>query len=113
MTPAIIIKKATADGIRLALSPAGTIKAIGDQAAVNRWLPTIREHKPGIVKALLEADASTGSLEAIRAWLAHIGETDPAIIGEVLDKCSTDADALDYFTRQVRTQAGIDSEMGN
>lgn len=55
MTPAAIIKEAQADGVKLALSPAGTIKAIGEQAAVNRWLQTIRQHKPEIVAALEEA----------------------------------------------------------
>jgi hypothetical protein len=55
MTPATIIKKAMADGVNLALSPSGTIRATGEGAAVNRWLPVIREHKPGIVAALQEA----------------------------------------------------------
>jgi hypothetical protein len=55
MTPAAIIKKAMADGVNLALSPAGTIKATGEGAAVNRWLPVIRKYKPGIVAALQEA----------------------------------------------------------
>lgn len=52
MTPAAIIKEAMADGVSLALSPSGTIKAMGDGAAVNRWLPTIREYKAEIVEAL-------------------------------------------------------------
>ncbi len=55
MTPAVIIERAAADGVRLALSPVGTIKATGDHRAVNRWLPIIREQKPGIVAALREA----------------------------------------------------------
>ncbi len=55
MTPAVIIERAAADGVRLALSPVGTIKATGDHVAVNRWLPIIREQKPGIVAALREA----------------------------------------------------------
>ena len=55
MTPAAIIKQASADGVILALSPAGTIKATGDGAAVNRWIAVIREHKPEIVAALQEA----------------------------------------------------------
>ncbi len=55
MTPAAIIERAAADGVRLALSPVGTIKASGDLAAVNRWLPTLREQKPAIVAALREA----------------------------------------------------------
>ena len=61
MTPSHIIQRAAADGVRLALSPSGTIKAIGTGPAVSRWLPIIREHKPGIVAALQEA-ANDGNL---------------------------------------------------
>lgn len=57
MNPAAIIKEAMADGVNLALSHAGTIKAVGELAAVNRWLPTIRQHKPEIVAALAANDA--------------------------------------------------------
>jgi hypothetical protein len=56
MTPALIIEQITADGVRLALSAGGKIKASGDQGAVNRWLPIIRENKPGIVAALAQDD---------------------------------------------------------
>jgi hypothetical protein len=52
MNPATLIKYAEMDGVALALSATGTIKATGDQAAVNRWLPMIREHKPAIIEAL-------------------------------------------------------------
>lgn len=45
MTPTAIIRQAQADGVTLALSSAGTIKATGNGEAVNRWLPVIREHK--------------------------------------------------------------------
>ncbi len=55
MTPAAIIRRAQEDGVTLALSAAGTIKATGNGNAVNRWLPLIREHKPGILVALQEA----------------------------------------------------------
>lgn len=95
---AAIIKEAMAHGVSLTLSPAGTVKATGGQAAVHRWLPLIREHKTAIVKALLEASACSGDLDAIRAWLNFIGENDPAIIVDVLAKCRTDADALAYFS---------------
>ena len=44
MTPLAIIRQAQADGVKLALSPVGTIKATGKGDAVNRWLPVIREH---------------------------------------------------------------------
>ena len=49
MNPAEIIEQATAEGVILALSPAGTIKATGDQSAVDKWVPTIRNNKTGIL----------------------------------------------------------------
>ena len=44
MTPAAIIQQAQADGVILALSPTGSIKAVGTGDAVNRWLPIFREY---------------------------------------------------------------------
>ena len=55
MTPATIIREAQSDGVKLALSLTGTIKASGDGAAVSRWLPAIREQKAGIVEMLRNA----------------------------------------------------------
>jgi hypothetical protein len=55
MNPAMIIIQATADGLNLALSATGTIKATGEAAAVNRWLPLIREHKVDIISELQAA----------------------------------------------------------
>ena len=49
MNTAELIEQATAEGVILALSPAGTIKATGDQSAVDKWLPTIRNNKTGIL----------------------------------------------------------------
>lgn len=63
MTPAAIIREALADGVTVALSPAGTIKATGDGAAVYRWLPTIREHKPELLRLL-----ATQTATAFRRW---------------------------------------------
>ena len=55
MNPATILKLALEDGVTLGLSAAGTIKVTGDRSAVNRWLPLVREHKPGIMAVLHEA----------------------------------------------------------
>lgn len=53
MTPAAIIKGARADGLRVSLSSAGTtISVRGDPAAVTRWAPALRTHKPEIIEAL-------------------------------------------------------------
>ena len=63
MTPATIIQKAQADGVTLVLSPSGTIKAVGDREAVNRWVPIIREHKDGLLNELRAA--SDGAYDAL------------------------------------------------
>jgi hypothetical protein len=52
MTPAVIVYQARADGVELALTPTGTIKAKGSVDTVNRWLPLIRDNKPGILDFL-------------------------------------------------------------
>ena len=69
MTPAAILNATKAEGVNLALSGTGTIKATGDGVVVNRWLPLIREQKAGIIAALQEAanDSTThGQYEAAR-----------------------------------------------
>jgi len=55
MNPATIIKQAKAEDVVLALTAAGTIRATSNGDAVNRWLPLIREHKPGILAVLKDA----------------------------------------------------------
>ena len=103
MTPAAIIQKARTDGVILALSPSGSIKATGDQSQVDKWLPAIRNHKADIISALREAANDppallSGKDEAcILDWLSRIGEADPVTIGEVIDRCRADDEARRYF----------------
>lgn len=59
MTPVEVIQEAQADGVTLALTPAGAIKATGEHAAVNRWLAVIRERKAEII-SVLKVDAGAG-----------------------------------------------------
>lgn len=102
MTLAVIMKQVKADGVSLALSPSGTIKATGDGAAVNRWLSVIREYKAGIIEALkIDSPPMTSREEkSIRDWLAHINETDACIINDVLDKCRIDTNTREYFYKR-------------
>jgi hypothetical protein len=101
MSAAAIIRDAQADGVRLALSASGSIKASGDGAVVNRWLPAIRQHRDEIIEALRcaanDATMSDQDERRILAWLDHIGETDPPTIGEVVDRCRSDPEARRYF----------------
>ena len=49
MNAAEMIEQVAAEGVILALSQTGTIKATGDQSAVDKWLPMIRDYKLAIV----------------------------------------------------------------
>ncbi len=100
MTPAAIIKTAATEGVRLALSPTGTIKASGDQAAVSRWIPLIREHKPGIVAELRAANDTTydslpdPAAEARRQRVITMLAERPSIRYAVLTDTQTDPDTV-------------------
>ena len=63
MTPATIIERAAADGVRLTLSAPGKLKAIGEQQAVSRWLPIIADNKPNIL-AVLSTPATAEAIDA-------------------------------------------------
>ena len=98
MTPATIIKQAKADGVSLALSQTGSIKAIGNEQAITRWIPLIRERKA----ELLDVLRNTPDELEILAWMESIGETDPVIFQETLTKCRTNPDALRFFLALAR-----------
>lgn len=75
MTATTIIREAQADGVMLAMSSTGTIKATGDGGAVNRWLAIIREHKAEIREALKVGAGDTAT--ASYRWLIHYPDTFP------------------------------------
>jgi hypothetical protein len=52
MTAVEIMQAAKRDGLIITLSPGGSIKATGEQSAVNRWLPLLKEHKAEIITML-------------------------------------------------------------
>lgn len=71
MIPETIIREAQADGVKLALSHSGTIKATGDGAAVNRWLATLKAHKAEILAALKAANDTASQFDAEAVTEAH------------------------------------------
>lgn len=91
MTPATILKEALADGVYLALSLNGAIKATGDQAAVHRWLPTIRENKPAIVAVLTQAAQSAPS----RWWRLEYCDREPVEVS--CTPAATHAEILESY----------------
>lgn len=52
MTPESIIDRATKNGVLLSVTPAGKIKAAGNQNSIDKLLPLILEHKPELLKLL-------------------------------------------------------------
>lgn len=51
MNPAELVRRASADGVSLKVTPAGTLKVTGDNEAVRRWLPALKANKPELVAA--------------------------------------------------------------
>jgi hypothetical protein len=107
MNPATIIREAQSEGVRLALSPTGTIKATGDGAAVNRWLAVIREHKAEIIDVLKVGAGDKATVS--RWWLIHYPDRDPVEVAccpeathaETLEQ-HPDAVAAEPFTPTIR-----------
>ncbi len=64
MKPVNLIAAALADGVTLRLD-SGKLKITGDTAAVNRWLPLIREHKVDLLAEMKVGAATTADAEPI------------------------------------------------
>ncbi len=93
MTPVEIIEQATVDGVILALSPAGTITATGDQTAVDKWLPTIRDNKPSIL-CELQRERRRAKVQALLegkrfALFVDNDKTDPVIAAVAIRDVAT------------------------
>ncbi|MQM32103.1 MAG: hypothetical protein CRU78_16970 [Candidatus Accumulibacter phosphatis] len=91
-----IIEKVTREGVVLALSPTGTITATGDEQVVDRWLPTIRDNKPGIVRELEREGRRTKVLAMLGAdpglrYAVHVEDasTDPVLVAVGIRQVAT------------------------
>jgi hypothetical protein len=96
MSPAEIIERATEEGVLLALSSSGSISAKGDQSAINRWLPAIKQSKTAIIAEL--------QLERRRAKVLSMLRDNPGIryAIEVVD-ANTDPVIVSIGIRNVAT----------
>ena len=52
MNPAKIIQNASEEGVSIAVSPTGKIKAIGNEVSLTKWAPRIRKSKTEILCVL-------------------------------------------------------------
>ncbi len=83
MRAAEMIEQAAAEGVILALSQTGIIKAKGDQFAVDKWLPMIRDCKPAILCELQRERRRTKVVDMLEgkhlALLVDDDAADPVI----------------------------------
>ncbi len=111
MTAIEIIQQAAAEGVTLTRSAAGTIKVKGEPAAVEQWLPTIRENKSGILAALEEAADQPPLLDrAIEARLKRaiaMLQAQPGICYAVLTDTDADTAAV-VITLAIRGKAACE-----
>ena len=96
MSPTEIIERATEEGVLIALSPSGSISAKGDPAAIDRWLPAIKQSKAAIIAEL--------QLERRRAKVLAMLRDNPSIryAIEVLD-ANTDPVVVSIGIRNAAT----------
>ncbi|ADW16663.1 hypothetical protein Despr_0483 [Desulfobulbus propionicus DSM 2032] len=69
MNARAIIEAAVTDGLVVNLSPTGSLKAIGEQEAVNRWRPLLKQHKTEIINLL--SGKPSGEMQATRPTLPN------------------------------------------
>ena len=84
MTPAEIIEFVAAEGVVLAISPTGHIKATGNQSAIDELLPTIRNNKADILCELKRKYRRVKVLALLEgkhfAMIVDDDKTDPVIV---------------------------------
>ena len=100
MTPATIIQQAQEEGVMLALSPSGGIKAVGNEQAVTRWLPVIRQHKAELLDELRASNNGAcdalpdPAAEARRQRVQAVLRDSPTVRYAVVTDTDADPDAV-------------------
>lgn len=87
MNPTDIIRQVSADGVTLKVTPAGTLKATGNQAAIDRWVPVLKACKPDIIAELTRLPSSLE--QRIRA-MAHRWRYSPEELADVIERARRD-----------------------
>jgi len=65
MTSTEIIQRALADGVFIAVDGTESLKLIGDQAMVSKWLPEIRKNKDALLAVLSSRQDKIESAPAV------------------------------------------------
>lgn len=90
MSPTELIQRMTAEGVTLQVTSTGTLKAIGEQTAIDRWLPILKARKPDLVAALTQLP---DDLERRVRSMAHRWRYSSEELDDVLDRARRDPTA--------------------
>lgn len=95
MSAAAIIQQAQSDGLQLAITERGTVKLSGPKPAIERWTPTVRQHKPEIIQALMAANDERDHAELARlvARVCRAYDCMPEEVAEAIDTALRDFEA--------------------
>lgn len=66
---AAILKRVESDGVKLSLSPSGSVVAEGEESAIEKLAPLIKLHKQEIIKSIKAANYSPSRDESALARL--------------------------------------------
>jgi len=73
MTPAQMIANAKTDGVTVFLASRGAVRVRGPRAALAKWQPLLRLHKPALA-ALLQAPETKRAAWVAEDWLGYFDE---------------------------------------
>lgn len=106
MSAASLVETAALEGVELRMVN-GELKVLGERAAVERWLPAIRERKAEVLEALrAKQGIPADERERLTSWLAWLGEDDPAIIAAFWRQVERDPEARHYYLEQAEQADG-------
>ncbi len=94
MTPAHLILRANARGVRLSLDESGAVMASGPRPAIEGLLPILRPHREAIGQFLAESRLTAEALTAAAAVCDLHGDSDEARDDMARDVLNTPEDLL-------------------
>jgi hypothetical protein len=100
MTVDELSRELRAEGVRIQLTEYDTLKVIGEDAALTKWVSIIRDHKPQLVQCLRSWNELEAAIQACCDSRNDGAEHRAALFADCWEEPSTDWPSLsDIFAR--------------
>ena len=100
MSDLSLLNQIEASGISLAVTDRGTIRAVGDDLALDTWSPVILNHKPALIDLLTSwADLESAIHECCDAR-RETNENRRALLNDCRNEAATDWPWFAWYFRQ-------------